>query len=71
MGGAAPRCGRLREFLGEVGAAWPGDPVLAEVGRSALPADDARGDARRRRSRARMRDRVAEVYGLGEAPGAS
>jgi len=55
----------LREFLNEVAAAWPGDPVLAETARSSLPADDAEAMRVGASLVARIRDRVAEVYGLG------
>lgn len=57
----------LREFLGEVAAAWPGDPVLSEAARSALPADDAEATRVGADLALRIRDRVAEVYGLGGA----
>jgi len=64
----------LREFMNEVAAAWPGDPVLAETARSTLPADDAEAMRVGAGLVARIRDRVSEVYGLeglqgaGEAP---
>jgi DNA repair exonuclease SbcCD ATPase subunit len=61
----------LREFLNDVAAAWPGDPVLAEAARSALPADDAEAMRVGAQLAARIRDRVSEVYGLEAAQGAS
>jgi hypothetical protein len=55
----------LREFLGEVQAAWPGDPVLAGAAREPLPADDREAARVGAELAARIRDRVSEVYGLG------
>ena len=61
----------LREFLGEVGSAWPGDPVLAEAAQRELPADEAAATKLGSELAARIRDRVAEVYGLADAPEAA
>jgi len=56
----------LEEFLREVAQAWPRDPVLAEAAGRALPADPAEATRLGAELAARIRDRVAEVYGLGE-----
>ena len=61
----------LREFLGEVRSAWPGDPVLAEAAQRELPADEAAATKLGSELAARIRDRVAEVYGLADAPEAA
>jgi chromosome segregation ATPase len=60
----------LREFLGEVRSAWPRDPVLVEAAERELPADEAEATRLGSELAARIRDRVAEVYGLVE-PSAS
>jgi hypothetical protein len=56
----------LQEFLLEVGATWPRDPVLAEAAARPLPADDREAMRVGTALAARIRDRVAEVYELGE-----
>jgi hypothetical protein len=56
----------LREFLGNVGDTWPGDPVLGEMAKTALPADLREATRVGAERAARVRDRVTEVYGLGE-----
>jgi chromosome segregation ATPase len=56
----------LREFLGEVRTAWPRDPVLAEAAQRELPADEDAATRLGAELAARIRDRVAEVYGLGD-----
>lgn len=61
----------LREFLGEVARTWPGDPVLAGAGRSTLPTDEREATRVGAELAARIRDRVSEVYSLGEAAAAS
>ena len=57
----------LREFLGEVGSTWPRDPVLAEAARRELPTDEVAATRLGSELAARIRDRVAEVYGLVDA----
>lgn len=58
----------LGEFLKEVGDAWPRDPVLGEVGRQPLPGDAREATRLGAELAAQVRERVSEVYGLGEAP---
>jgi hypothetical protein len=59
----------LGEFLKEVGSAWPRDPVLGEVGRRELPGDPREATRLGAELAARVRERVSEVYGLGEPAG--
>jgi hypothetical protein len=61
----------LREFLSEVAATWPGDPVLSEAARAPIPADDQEAMRVGAAVVARIRDRVAEVYGLGDGGAAA
>jgi hypothetical protein len=53
-----------------VRSTWPGDPVLAEAAGQALPADETAATRLGAELAARIRDRVAEVYGLAD-PSAS
>jgi hypothetical protein len=61
----------LGEFLREVGRSWPGDAVLAELARRPLPADDREAALAGAERAAQVRDRVSEVYELGEGGPAS
>ncbi len=56
----------LQEFLREVAQSWPRDPVLAPAARQALPADEREATRVGAELAQRIRDRVSEVYGLGE-----
>ena len=56
----------VEEFLHEVGTAWPRDPVLGEVGRTTFPLDAREATRVGAELAARVRDRVTEVYGLGD-----
>jgi hypothetical protein len=56
----------VREFLGVVGKTWPGDAVLAEVSGTTLPDDDLEATRVGASLMGRVRDRVAELYGLDE-----
>jgi hypothetical protein len=58
----------LEEFLTEVGRAWPRDRVLGDVGRRPLPEDAREATRLGAELAAQVRDRVTEVYGLGESP---
>jgi chromosome segregation ATPase len=61
----------LREFLDSVGATWPRDPVLAEAAKRPLPSDATEATRVGAELAARIRDRVAEVYGLEARSGAA
>jgi hypothetical protein len=57
----------LREFLGEVRSTWPRDPVLVEAAGRELPADEVAATRLGSELAARIRERVAEIYGLVDA----
>ena len=61
----------LREFLDSVGQTWPGIRCFPAVSRVELPQDPREATRLGAEQAARVRDRVSEVYGLGDEAGAA